>query len=444
MQLDDTTMDQLVTEVRQRFGDRFPLATRDETEGDRQLREERTRLVLDREVLPEIRSERRAAREAPLAKDDETHLVDRVISGLFGLPKLLGVLRDPTVTDVLVFGSDPVRVEHDTGEIVYLAPLVRHDRELERVIYDTAVRRQRPFNHESPFVDVELEPGVRFHGEGFDVVQRPLITIRRASMFGASLDRLYDTGMLDVAIVDLLRSAVAAGMNIVLSGEMGAGKTTLLRAVATEIEHDDVIVTVETDFELNLARTGRHKFVHAYQSRLATNIDSRGISCEDVMIPAVRTRADWILVGEVRGAEGGALISAMSIGQGAMATVHGGSARDGLERLADLMTVHNNMDHHTARWQVHRAVDLMVHVKGDNRRGRWITEIVAPSVENDGERFVLHQLFGRRAGAPDHRARPLHEPQAAMAERLTNTGRFSTSWWHSPEDTYKPMRTGGE
>jgi Flp pilus assembly CpaF family ATPase len=190
-----------------------------------------------------------------------------------------------------------------------LPPLVRRDRDLERIIYDTAAARRRPFNREHPFVDLELEPGVRFHGEGFDVVARPLVTIRRAAVFGADLASLAARGMLDDAAVALLRAAVAADMSVLVAGRMGSGKTTLLRALIAEIDPSDVLVTIETDFELNIGQMGTHPFVHAYQARIPSTSDGAGISCADMMVPAVRTRADWIVVGEVRGAEGGAMVS---------------------------------------------------------------------------------------------------------------------------------------
>ncbi|MEI7546459.1 MAG: ATPase, T2SS/T4P/T4SS family, partial [Actinomycetota bacterium] len=365
-----------------------------------------------------------------------------VVSEMFGLPRLLTVLRDPEVTDVLVFGADPVRVERSDGTRQMLPPLVRRDRDLERIIYDTATLRRRPFNRENPFVDLELEPGVRFHGEGYDVVQRPLVTIRRAAAFGMSLDDLAERGMLDQGAVALLRAAVAADMTVVVCGRMGSGKTTLLRALVHEIDEHDVIVTVETDFELNLAKMGHHRFVHAYQSRVPSTSDGAGISCHEMMVPAVRTRADWIVVGEVRGAEGGALVQAMSIGQGAMATVHGGSAKDGVERLAELIAYHNGADLRMARWQVYRSIDLVVHAAGDNRSGRYITEIAAPSVEEDGARFVMHRLFASRPGAPDRRARPASEPQRPMLERMRAAApEFSTHWWHADDDTHRPLHS---
>ena len=439
----DEELDALVADLRRQFGDRLPVPGRDETPAERDLREEMTRDVLERVALPELEQQRMLARLAPLSNEEHASLIGLVISEIFGLPRLLTVLRDPEVTDVLVFGADRVRVERSDGTRESLPPLVRRDRDLERIIYDTATSRRRPFNRENPFVDLELEPGVRFHGEGFDVVQRPLVTIRRAAVFGMGLDDLAQRGMLDGAAVALLSAAVAADMNVVVCGRMGSGKTTVLRSLVAEVAEDDVIVTVETDFELNIANMGRHRYVHAYQSRVPSTSDGVGISCQDMMVPAVRTRADWIVVGEVRGAEGSALIQAMSIGQGAMATVHGGSAKDGVERLAELIAYHSGVDLRMARWQVYRSVDLVVHVTGDNQAGRYVTEIAAPSVEEDGARFILHRLCSPRAEAADRRARPASEPQRPMLERLrVATPEFSTHWWHDGSDTHRPLRAG--
>jgi Flp pilus assembly CpaF family ATPase len=424
-------LDTLAGEVRRAYGDRLPVPGRDEGAADRELREEMTRDVLENVVLPELEAQRRAARLMPLSLVEQSTVVELIISEIFGLPKLLSVLRDPQVTDVLVFGADPVRVERADGTRQLLAPLVRRDRDLERIIYETAAARRRPFNREHPFVDLELEPGVRFHGEGHDVVARPLITIRRAAVFGDRLDDLRRRGTITDPAISLLHAAVAAGMSILVVGRMGSGKTTMLRALVGEIDPHAVIVTIETDFELNIAQLGTHPYVHAYQARIPSTSDGHGLSCADMMIPAVRTRADWIIVGEVRGPEGAALVQSMSIGQGTMATVHGGTAKDGLERLAELVAFHGSVDLRMARWQVYRSVDLVVHLQGDNETGRYVTVFLAPSVEVAGARFIVHRLFGAAPDSLDRRAVPMHEPQHGMLERLRAADpTFTTAWWH--------------
>jgi len=154
----DDELDALVAEVRRQWGDRFPLPGRDESTAERDQREQLTRELLTRTVLPELDQQRMHGRLQPLTGDEQDALVDLVGSEMFGLPRLLTVLRDPGVTDVLVFGCDQVRVERIDGTQQLLPPLVRRDRDLERIIYDTATSRRRPFNREHPFVDLELEP----------------------------------------------------------------------------------------------------------------------------------------------------------------------------------------------------------------------------------------------------------------------------------------------
>lgn len=442
--LGPTELETLAADVRRDFGERFPVKARNETAEETQLREERTRLVLQREILPELAAHRRDMRAAPLSDSDERAVIEQVISALFTIPKLMGALRDPNVTDILVFGSAPVRVEHLDGTVEEWPPLVTRDRDLERVIYDVAVSRGRPFNIENHVVDFELEPGVRFHAAGFDPVQRPYIAIRRAALFGASLDELYDRGAADAGIVELLRTAVAAGLGILFVGPMGSGKTTWLRATISEIDASAVITTIESDFELNILQMGKHPYVIAYQERLPTTIDSKGYTPAEAMRPAMRTRADWIVVGEVRGAEGAPLVRAMQTGQGAMGTVHGGDAEDALENLVNLIASDTGQAAPDVKTQVYRAIDLVVALEGTNIEGRWVSEIVAPSVENAGERYVLHRLYGATDLAPDERARPINEPQAAMLRRLRrHDPEFSTLWWTSVEDTYKPLQTIG-
>ena len=146
----DEELDQLVIDLRRQWGDRLPVPARDETTAERDLREELARDILERTVLPELSQQRMAARQTPLDDQEHTALVDLVISEIFGLPRLLTVLRDPQVTDVLVFGADPVRVERSDGTTQLLPPLVRRDRDLERIIYDIATTRRRPFKLAAP------------------------------------------------------------------------------------------------------------------------------------------------------------------------------------------------------------------------------------------------------------------------------------------------------
>lgn len=148
----DEELDVVVADLRRQWGDRLPVPGSRRNPGRAQLlhEEEIARDVLERVVLPELEHQRVTSRQAPLTGDEHIAVVGLVVSEIFGLPRLLTVLRDPQVTDVLVFGADHVRVERSDGSTQLLPPLVRRDRDLERIIYDTATSRRRPFNRETP------------------------------------------------------------------------------------------------------------------------------------------------------------------------------------------------------------------------------------------------------------------------------------------------------
>lgn len=437
-------LDELVATIRHDHADRLPPAPRQESDDERQLREERTRYALERDVLPAVGDSRRSQRLGPLTDADEIEIIERIVGDLFTLPKLNKAIRQRGVNDLLIIGNENARLDHDDGTITEQPPMARRDRDLERVIYDVTSRHGRPFNHESPYVDLELEPGVRFHAGGFDVNQRPYIRIRLASMFGSSFDTLYDRGACDQGIVALLNAAVTAGMRMLFVGRMGSGKTTWLRAAVDAIDPNHVITTIESSFELNVKQMGKHRWVMAYQERLPTTVDSTGITSADLMSPAMRTGSHWLIVGEVRDQEAAAMLRAMQTGQGSMGTVHGGSAAEGIEVLVDLATGATGQRRHDVKVQAYRAVDLVVHLDGSDEEGRWVSEITAPSIEDDGERFVLHRIYAESDTAPDQRARPANEPPISMMRRLARRcADFDGRWWSHHDDTYKPLQIGG-
>ena len=131
---------------------------------------------------------------------------------MFLLPHLFGILeREPLAEDLVVFGSDPVRVDLATGEIKEYPPLVPFDAALERVISNVAMDHHRPFSFEAPFVDVQLAPHLRFHGQGFDVVSRPAIFIRVHRVLGATIDEMVEAGSMSAGLGYFLKDGRAGG-----------------------------------------------------------------------------------------------------------------------------------------------------------------------------------------------------------------------------------------
>ena len=189
----------------------------------------------------------------------EDLVVELVLSAMFLLPHVLGILeREPLAEDLVVFGAGPTRLDLADGTIGLYPPLVSEDAALERVISNVAQDHHRPFSFESPTVDVQLSPRLRFHGQGFDVVSRPAIFIRVHRALGAD-DRRHVRGRHDVGRARLPaghRRADRPGCRCCSPGCRASGKTTVLRATALAYPADTRMVTVETDFELGIGRAG--------------------------------------------------------------------------------------------------------------------------------------------------------------------------------------------
>ena len=431
--------DDLVVIVRRQWGDRLPIPGRDETADEVDQREERTRFVLERDIIPAVQAARLTNRLPPLPTDIEDRLVDAVAAGALGLHRILEHLRDPLAEEVRADGAGPLEVLYADGRMAQFPRLVRRARDLERVIYEIAAAHQRPFNYTHPFVDVSFGDGVRFHADGSDVVSSPSFTIRRPISLQLSLKDLAECGTIDDGICELLTTAVAARMSIVVVGEMATGKTTMLRALARLIPEDELVATLETDFELALKRSGRVR-VREFQARLPTTSDDRGLGTADFIAPVLRSRADWILLGEIRGHEARAFKDAVGVTNGVMATVHGRSAADGLDRIAGLLVDATHMTVDRARWEIYRNVDLAIHLVGDARRGRWVSEVVAPFTNDDGTKVGWHTLYAPDLNTSNNRARPKSPPQAWMAARLnTANPAWTPAAWQHRSDTWRPV-----
>jgi Flp pilus assembly CpaF family ATPase len=382
------------------------------------VREERTAWVLADEVMVALNRERIDAGAHALTDDDVDAVIQRVLDGIFAVEKLADAMRDPDVENVLVKGAGAVRVEFASGRVEHRPPIVASDADLLAIIRDQALAADRPFSYRVPYVDLQLPDGSRFHAEGFDIVDAPVVTIRRPRLLDVDLDELVRYGSLDPVLADLLTRSVRAGLVIVVSGLMNSGKTTMLRALCLSgIRPDEVIVTVETDFELGLHRIGRFAFVSAKQSRIPAN-DAGGdlFDCARLMELAVRNNATRVLVGEIRSSEAAAFVDGISVGRGAMSTVHGFGAADGLARIARLMNRYHDVELAAALDMLYGNVDLVVHVER-SAAGRYVREVVAPSVEGETPKITPLWVPG-----PDRRAvpAPIGLLPAALADRLVD------------------------
>ncbi len=418
MSLRTEELDRIVTDVRERFGSRLPprpLPGEVERAEQRRMREEQTIYVLSEEVMPELNRERLDTGVRVLTDDDVDTVIQRILDGIFAIEKLADAMREHDVENVMVKGSGPVRVEYAAGRTEYRPAIAATDADLLAIIRDQALAADRPFSYRVPYVDLQLPDGSRFHAEGFDIVDSPIITIRRPRLVEVDLPELVGYGSIDPTLADFLTRSVEAGFVIVVSGLMNSGKTTMLRGLCLSgFRPDEVIVTVETDFELGLHRMERFEFVSAKQSRISANVDPNVdvFDCARLMELAVRNNASRVLVGEIRSSEAAAFVDGISVGRGAMSTVHGFNAGDGLARIGRLMNRYHDVELSTALDMLYNNVDLVVHME-KSARGRYVREVIAPSVE--GTTLKVTPLWG---AGPDRRAVPVGMLPAPMLERL--------------------------
>lgn len=332
--------------------------------------------LLESEVILERSALMEAGRsllsdEAPLANPG---IVRRAVDEIVGLGPIEDLLRDPSVTDVLVNGTGEVWIERD-GRLERSD--VRFDdaasllAAIERVIAPLGLR----LDLACPAVDARLADGSRLHAVIPPVAREgPIVAVRRFTAAVRDLDELISVGGVDEEGARLLREAVAARSNILVSGSTGSGKTTLLNVLSHEIPALERVVTVEDAAELQL---GGH--VVGLQAR-PPNIEGVGaVELRALVRYALRLRPDRIVVGEVRGPEALDLIQAISTGHsGSMSTVHAGSADEALWRLETLaLSAADRLSERTVRNQLRAAWDLIIQVERSpsGRRVRSASEV---------------------------------------------------------------------
>jgi pilus assembly protein CpaF len=410
--LSDREVRELAELVRRSYGDRLPPAPVRESVKDREVRMERTKYVIETDLMTLVNESRLSQRLPSLSRDDEDRVVVAVVGAMFLIPQLMSILAaEPLAEDAAQIGSGPLRVDRADGTVEFYPSLVDRPEQLQAMISDVAQQHHRPFSQEAPFVDVQLNRHLRFHGQGFDVVAEPAIFIRVHRAMGATYQDLFEWGSLTRGLAYFLGEvSPAVKLSQAVTGVQGSGKTTVLRASALAYPSHTRIATVETDFELGLAGLGMD-WTQEMQARIPVTSDADGISCADLMRPLLRTRADVNIIGEVRGDEASSAVRAANVGQGTLVTVHGTSAEVGLGQLVDRMVEADGMDRALAQRLVYESFDLVVHCEVAANRRRWIKEVIAPSVEGDQVKY--HTLYGPDYDTGDERARARHTPWPA-------------------------------
>jgi pilus assembly protein CpaF len=326
----------------------------------------------------------------PLSLAEKERVIEEVLDEVFGLGPLEPLLRDASISDILVTTPKLVYIERG-GKLFRTSVEFKDNTHLLRIIEKVVARVGRRVDESSPLVDARLPDGSRVNAAIPPVaVDGPLLSIRR---FGKELlqgEDLVKKLALTEGMLELLKACVRARLNILISGGTGAGKTTLLNVLSSYIPENERIITIEDAAELRLRQT----HVARMETRPA-NIEGNGaIKIRDLVINSLRMRPDRIIVGEVRSEEALDMLQAMNTGHdGSLTTIHSNTPRDAVARLEVLVGMANaNMGVRSIRAQVSSAIDVIVQAarfSDGSRKVTYVTELVGL----EGEQVTMQDIF---------------------------------------------------
>jgi pilus assembly protein CpaF len=339
-------------------------------------------------VLEELDKQRHALNHA-----ERKQLVDDVLDELLGLGPIEPLLKDATITDILVNGYDNVFVER-YGVLEESAVRFKDERHLLRIIQKIVSAVGRRVDESSPMCDARLADGSRVNAVVPPLaLDGSLLSIRKFAKTPISLARLVEIGSVPPQVADVLKAVVGARLNVLISGGTGSGKTTMLNAMSAFIDNRERIVTIEDSAELQL----QQEHVARLETRPA-NIEGKGeIAQRDLVKNSLRMRPDRIIVGEVRAGEAFDMLQAMNTGHdGSMTTVHANSPRDALSRVEQMIGMSGiDVPPRSARAQISSAIHVVVQVArlSDGRR-KLISLSELSGME--GEVITMQEIFRYR------------------------------------------------
>ena len=309
----------------------------------------------------------------PLSAAERDHLAQEVMDEVFGLGPLEPLLKDDSISDILVNTYNSIYVER-RGVLEKTGLIFQDDRHLLHIIDKIVSAVGRRIDESSPMVDARLPDGSRINAIIPPLaVDGPILSIRRFGKHPLEEEDLLRNQMMTPPMMELLRGAVKARLNIVVSGGTGAGKTTLLNVLSGFISDRERIVTIEDSAELQMKQD--------HVVRLETkppNVEGKGgVKQRELVINALRMRPDRVVIGEVRGAEALDMLQAMNTGHdGSITTIHANTPRDALARLETMaMMSEVRLAEKAVRSQIASAVHMIIQVSRMSDGTRRITHI---------------------------------------------------------------------
>ena len=329
----------------------------------------------------------------PLNNIERQQLTADVLDELLGLGPLEPLLKDPTITDILVNGPNKVFVER-FGILEPTATRFKDDKHLLRIIQKIVSAVGRRIDESSPMVDARLADGSRVNAVVPPLaIDGSLLSIRKFSRVPIVMERLIEIGSIPPALAVVLEAIVRARRNVLISGGTGTGKTTMLNAMSAFIDPRERVVTIEDSAELQLQQD--------HVVRLETrppNIEGRGeITQRELVKNALRMRPDRIIVGEVRAGEAFDMLQAMNTGHdGSMTTIHANTARDSLSRVEQMIGMSGlDVPARSARAQIASAIHIVIQI-GRLSDGRRRIVSLAEITGMEGEVITMQEVFRYR------------------------------------------------
>ncbi|HTI51457.1 MAG TPA: CpaF family protein [Planctomycetaceae bacterium] len=408
-----TSFEDLKTLIHGKLVDKLDLSRLGDLEGDTLRRE--IRLVV----------EHLCDTENPLLnRSERERLIEEVLDETFGFGPLEILLKDPTVSDIMINGPKKVFVEK-RGRIVRSEVVFRDNQHLLQIIDRIVSKVGRRIDETSPMVDARLPDGSRLNAIIPPLaIDGPSLSIRRFGANPLSLEDLLKFGAFTPEMVMLLEGAIKARLNMIVSGGTGSGKTTLLNTLSSFIPHDQRVITIEDAAELQL----QQEHVLRLETRPA-NIEGKGqVTATDLVKNALRMRPDRIIIGECRGPETLDMLQAMNTGhEGSLTTIHANSPRDGVARIETMIMMGGiDLPIKALRQQFAAAVHLIIQanrLQGGPRKITHITEVL--NMEQDT--VIMQDIFLFVQDGIDENGRAVGHFEAtgvrpSFMQRLEQTG----------------------
>src|SRR5713226_8652338 len=370
-----------------------------------QVKADLHRKILDRLDLEKLgRTPSAAAREevlllirntvnseaVPLSFAERERLAREILDEIFGLGPLEPLLKDPTISDILVNRYNKVYVER-AGKLEPTGLSFKDDAHLMQIIDRIVSRIGRRVDESSPMVDARLADGSRVNAIIPPLaIDGPCLSIRRFGRDPVTARNMIENKTLTEPMLELLSAMVKGRLNFLISGGTGAGKTTLLNVLSGYIPNSDRIVTIEDAAELQM----NQEHVVRLETR-PPNIEGKGaVRQRQLVINSLRMRPDRIIIGEVRGEEALDMLQAMNTGHdGSLTTIHANSPRDALTRLETMVAMANlNLPDKPIRRQIASALDVEIQVSrlsDGNRKLISFSEITGM----EGEIITMQEIF---------------------------------------------------